>query len=120
MSSSNAKVLAALALLITFVAGIVVGLVGDRAIMMRRPPIARYPPARFIVRHLDRRLHLNDQQRTEITAIVQRHEQRIIAIWSGVRPQVRNEIEAANSEINRVLTPEQRAQFAKMKMRLRR
>lgn len=120
VSPSNTKLLAALALLITFVVGVVVGFVGERAIMIRKGGVPRYPPAQFIVRHLDRRLHLNDQQRVEITGIVQRHEQRIVVIWSGVRPQVRSEIESANAEIDRVLTPEQRAEFAKMKMRLRR
>lgn len=120
MSSSSSKLLAALALVITFVVGALVGIAGDRVLLMRRGGMPHYPPAQMIVRHLDRRLHLNDSQRALITEIVQRHEQKIRGLWSGVRPAVRNEIEAANSEIDRVLTPGQRAEFAKMKMRLRR
>lgn len=118
MSSSSSKLLAALALVITFGVGVLVGVAGDRLIMMRRGAMRHYPPAQMIVRHLDRRLHLNDQQRAQITTIVQRHEEKIRGIWSGVRPAVRNEIETANGEIDRVLTPEQRTDFAKMKMRL--
>ena len=120
MSPSKSKLLAAFALLITFLVGIVVGVIGERVLLIRRGGVPHYPPAEFIVRRLDARLHLNGQQRAQITEIVQRHEDNVRTIWSGVRPAVRNEIENANSEIDRVLTPEQRATFDKMKMRLRR
>ncbi len=120
MSPSKSKLLAAFALVITFLVGAVVGVVGERIMIMRRGGGPHYPPPQFIVRRLDARLHFTDQQRTEITEIVQRHEQNARNIWSGARGNVRNEIENANSEIDRVLTPEQRATFAKMRMRLRR
>ncbi|HSP33716.1 MAG TPA: hypothetical protein VLU46_05310 [Thermoanaerobaculia bacterium] len=119
MSPSSSKLLAAFALVITFFAGALVGVFGDHLFMIHRGILA-HPPAKFIVRRLDARLHLNDQQRAQITGIVERHDARIRTIREGVRPAVRNEIDAANSEIDRVLTPEQRATFAKMRIRLRR
>ena len=118
MSPSRSKLLAASALLITFLVGIVIGVIGERVLMIRRGGVPHFPPAQWIVRRLDARLHLSDSQRVQITQIVQRHEDKIRGIWSGVRPAVRSEIDAANSEIDRILTPEQRARFANMRMRL--
>jgi hypothetical protein len=115
VSASNTKLLAVLALVFTFVVGAVVGIVGDR-IFRALPPSQR--SAQFITRRLDRRLHFNDQQLTQVVAIIFRHQQRIAVIWSGVRPAVRQEIEQTNVEIDRVLTPQQRVEFDKIRMRL--
>jgi len=118
VSSNKSKLLAAAALVITFLAGALVGVIFERVMTMRRGGAPRIPPTAFIVHRLDARLHLSDQQRAQVTEIVQRHEDNVRRIWSGMRPAVRNEIENANSEIDSVLTPEQRATFAKLKMRL--
>ena len=118
MSPSSSKWLAAIALVVTFLVGVVIGGIGSRVMLMRHGP--HVPSAEFVVKRLDARLHLTDAQRTAVTAIVQRHEDKIRSIWTGVRPAVRTEIEAANAEIDRVLTPEQRATFAKIKLHLRR
>ena len=115
MSSTNAKLLAAIALVITFVVGGAVGVLFDHLFLLHYLP---QHSAQFIVRRLDHRLHFNDQQRVQVTEIVARHQQRINGIWAGVRPAVHVEIEAANGEIDRVLTPAQRAEFAKIRMRL--
>ena len=117
MSSTNAKVLAAFALALTFVVGIIVGFAADHILLMRRggPPMHS---AEFITRRLDRRLHFTDQQRTQVTEIVARGQQRIAGVWMGVRPSVDREIQQTNVEIERVLTPEQRAKFADIRMRL--
>ncbi|HEX9162669.1 MAG TPA: hypothetical protein VF980_13270 [Thermoanaerobaculia bacterium] len=100
----------------TFVVGAVVGIVGDRLFLLRRGMPQRSASA--IVARLDRQLHFTDQQRAQVTEIITRHQQKIVSIWSGVRPAVRQEIEGANAEIDRVLTPEQRAKFSSMRMRL--
>jgi hypothetical protein len=116
VSATSTKVLAAVALVITFVAGALVGVVADRAVIMRgRMP---QPSAEFIARRLDRRLHFSHQQRVQVTEIIARRQQRITAIWSNIRPAVHEEIEQANIEIDRVLTPEQRIEFTKIRMRL--
>ena len=114
---SSTKLLAGVVLVVTFIAGAVIGLVGDRALLMTR---SRMTPrgAQFIIDRLDRKLDLDDQQRARVTEIVRRHEARITSIWSAVRPQVRQEFDAANGEIEQVLTPEQRQKFEKMKLRM--
>ena len=74
--------------------------------------------AQFIVRRLDRRLHFNEQQRGQVIEIINRHQQRIAVIWTNVRPAVHQEIESANVEIDHLLTPAQRVEFGKIRMRL--
>lgn len=115
--SSSTRLLAGVVLLLTFLGGMVIGIVGDRVLMMMRPRMAPRGPS-FIVERLDRHLNLSAQQRAAVTEIVERHQSRIVSIWSGVRPQVRSEIEAANAEIAQILTPEQRQKFDSMKLRL--
>ena len=116
MSASSTRLLAAVALLVTFVVGAVVGAVTVHFWLLHGG--LPQHSAQFIVRRLDRRLHFSDQQRVQVIAIIDRHHHRIAAIWSGVRPEVHREIEAANVEIDRVLTPEQRVEFEKIRMRL--
>lgn len=119
VSSTRSTVLAAVALVVTFVAGIVVGVAGDRILLWRRPDRTLRPPiTAFMVKRLDQRLNLTPQQEVEVTRILQKHHQRLGAVWSNVNPQLRNEIEQTNIEIRRVLTPEQRAKFEGLKMRL--
>lgn len=117
MSASSARLAAAIALVITFVVGAVVGVVVDRALVMHGVGMP-HPSADFITRRLDKRLHFTDQQRAQVIAIIDRHQKRITGIWAGVRPAVRQEVESANVEINQVLTPEQRVEFAKIRMRV--
>jgi hypothetical protein len=114
------KTLAALTIVITFVCGFAVGVFSDHLwlLHMRRPLFHGRALAPRIVAHLDRVLDLTPDQRREVARILERHHVRIEAINSGVRPQVRREIELANSEIEKILTPEQRVKFAKLKLRI--
>ena len=116
MSASSTRLLASVALVVTFLVGGLVGGVGVHAFLLHGG--LPQHSAQFITRRLDRRLHFNDQQRVQVIAIIDRHQQRIAVIWTGVRPAVHQEIEAANVEIDRVLTPEQRIEFDKIRMRL--
>lgn len=106
MSATKNTILAVVVLVLTFGAGLVGGAAAHHIVSMRRP--GPPPPlARAIVRHLDRRLELSDAQRAQIEAILARSHDRM-----------RAQIDATNAEIERVLTPEQRAKFRKMRMRL--
>ena len=103
--------------IIAFVAGILVGVVGDHLLFIHHVFGRGFVAGRIVAR-LDRELHLTPQQKTQVQQILDRHRTRIDAVMSGVRPQVRQEIDATNAEIEKILTPEQRAQFAKMRMRM--
>ena len=116
MSASSTRLLAAVVLLVTFFVGAVVGAFAVHAWLLRGG--LPQHSAQFITRRLDRRLHFTNEQRAQVITIVALHEHRIGLIWSNVRPAVHQEIEAANIEIDRVLTPEQRVVFGQIRMRL--
>jgi Spy/CpxP family protein refolding chaperone len=67
---------------------------------------------------LGRELQLTPQQKTQVEQILERHRAKIDAAMSSVRPQVRQELEASNNEIANILTPEQRTEFAALRMRV--
>jgi hypothetical protein len=115
VSSTNAKILAAFALVLTFGVGIIVGFAASHVMMRNGPPMRS---AEFITRRLDRRLHLTPAQRREVLTIVARGQQRVRGVWVGVHPAIAREIDQTNSEIERILTPEQRTKFADIRMRL--
>jgi Spy/CpxP family protein refolding chaperone len=116
VSRTKTTIIAAVVLGVTFVAGAVVGILGDRLLHRRRgiPEFATHALVSRLSRHLD----LDDAQRQKVTEIIARHHARINSFFAGVRPRVREEIEAANREIEVVLTPEQRKKFEQMKMHL--
>jgi hypothetical protein len=116
MSASSTRLLAAFVVVVTFFVGAVVGAFAVHAWLLRFG--LPQHSAQFITRRLDRRLHFSNEQRAQVIEIVDRHERRIAVIWSNVRPSVHQEIESANIEIDRVLTPEQRVVFGQIRMRL--
>lgn len=118
MSATKTTIVAILVLVVTFTAGIAVGVFGSH-VMMRihgRGPLSF--PTGMMVNHLDRRLDLTDKQRAQVEEIVRRHHDAIASMWSQVEPRVRVELEEANDEITRILTPEQRRKFARMKLQM--
>ena len=104
MSATKTSIVAALVLVLTFGAGFMAGAFAHRAMLFRHGP---EPAMRMMIHHLDMRLDLTDAQRAEIEKILARHHEALVT-----------ELDKANVEIERVLTPEQRARFAKMRMRL--
>ena len=102
-----------------FIGGLLVGIAGDRFYMLhrgRRPPTPQ-TMTRRIVDHLDRELHFSGTQKADVERIINQHHGRIDAVMTGVQPQVRAELDAANAEIEKILTPQQQEQFKKMRMR---
>ena len=120
---NNTRTTAVAVVLAAFVAGLVVGIAGDRVYLIHTrqyfPSRAGRSMAKHLVDRLDRELHFDAAQRTRVEAILEQHRQRIDTIWSSVRPQVDKELAATNAEIDQVLTPEQRPKFKAIQMRMR-
>lgn len=110
-------IVAVLLVLVAFGSGFVTGVATDRFVLRRGRGI---PPAAttMMARRLDRHLDLTDDQRAKVERILERRHERMNGLWAAIRPQLRQEIDAANAEIAGVLTPEQRQRFEKMKMHL--
>ncbi|HUR81854.1 MAG TPA: hypothetical protein VM733_13900 [Thermoanaerobaculia bacterium] len=104
MSATKTTLVAVLALVLTFGAGFVSGVFTHRFMLLHHGP---EPALRMMLHHLDMRLDLTDAQRAEVEKILAKHHERLVI-----------ELDEANAEIDRILTPEQRARFATMRMRL--
>lgn len=119
---ANARTFAIVTVVIAFIAGLLIGVVGDRFYTFRHRDRMGSHNSRFtterIVAHFDRELHFTTQQREQVTQILESRRQKIATMTAAVRPQVRHEIEEANAEIEKLLTPEQRSKFNEMKMRM--
>lgn len=112
------KWIAALIVAGAFVAGVLVGIAATHLLLHRGH--RRHMPGRashFMAERLDRRLDLTDEQEKKVKEIIARRHARMDQVWGSVHPRVRAEIDATNDEIAKILTPEQRAKFEKIKMR---
>ena len=119
VSPNRTRTTAALSLIAVFIGGLLVGIAGDRFyIFHRRRATSAQSLTQRIVEHLDRELNLTPQQKTDVQRIIDQHHVRIDAVMTGVQPQIRRELDAANAEIEKLLTPEQQEQFKKMRMRV--
>ncbi len=117
-SRTSTTLLAIVALLATFCVGVLVGVAADRVFIMRGMHRPAGRSAEFMTKRLDRRLDLSPQQERQVAAIIERGQQRMFRVWGNVHPQIRQEIERTNAEIAQILTPEQRAKFDQVKMRM--
>ena len=107
---------------VSFIAGILVGVAGDHLYLIRSGRLSPRRTARFaadrMADNLGRELQLTPQQKTQVQQIIERHRAKIDSAMSGVRPQVRQEIDATNTEIESILNPEQRKKFDAIRMRM--
>jgi Spy/CpxP family protein refolding chaperone len=117
-SKTTTTILAIIALLATFGVGMLAGIAADRALILRGGHRRTPHSAAFMMKRLDKTLDLTPQQEREVEAILRRGHDRVTGVWGSVRPRLRQEVEQTNAEIARVLTPEQRAKFEKIKMRM--
>jgi Spy/CpxP family protein refolding chaperone len=115
------RVRAVLLLALTFVAGAIAGAATDRFALVRQhrmvPRGGLHFTADRIASRLDRELNLTDAQRAQVDRILKERGAAIDAAWSRVQPEVRAEVERRNTEIEAILTPEQREKFAEMRAR---
>lgn len=117
--STSPRAAAALLIVGALLAGVVIGIAGDRAYLWHTHQILprHAPRLGMLVDHLDHELHFTPQQKAAVTQIIERHRQRIEAISTSIRPQMRAELDATNAEIDKVLSPEQRTKFQSLQQR---
>ena len=99
MSVTKTTVIAVIVVVLTFVAGVAVGVFSSHVMMLRGGHGAPPFPARAMVNRLDRHLDLTDAQRAKVQEIIERRHARIAETWSSVRPRVSEEIARTNAEI---------------------
>lgn len=117
--STSPRAAATLLIVGALFAGVVLGIAGDRAWLWHtHQMMPRHAPrlGQLLVEHLDHELNFTPQQKQMVTQIVERHRARIEAISASIRPQMRQELDATNAEIDKVLTPEQRTKFQALQL----
>jgi Spy/CpxP family protein refolding chaperone len=118
VSATKTTIVAVVVVFLTFIAGVMVGVFASHMMILRGGHGAALFPTKAMVNRLDRKLDLTDAQRAQVEQIIRRRHARIDGIWDGVHPRIHAELEQANKEISRILTPEQRAKFERMKFHL--
>jgi Spy/CpxP family protein refolding chaperone len=120
--SSNTRIAAVVVVVVALIAGVLVGVAGDHLYLIHSgrlfPRRAAHFAADRMADNLGRALQLTAQQKTQVQQIIERHREKIDAAMSNVRPQIRQELDATNTEIESILTPEQRTKFAELRMRI--
>jgi Spy/CpxP family protein refolding chaperone len=118
--SSNTRTAAVVVVIVAFLAGILVGVAGDHLYLIHSGRLFPRHAARFAADRMAERLagelKLTPQQKTQVQQIIERHRAKIDVAMSSVRPQVRQELDATNTEIESILTAEQRTKFATLRM----
>lgn len=110
-----------LATLVIFGAGVLSGTLGNQLYLQKKqaPKSGFGPggpgPERFdFIRRWSDRLDLTTEQRDKIDRLVRESQERVRTLWDPVGPKIQEEMRAVRTQIEAVLTPEQRTKFAEM------
>lgn len=107
-----------LLLLLVFLAGIAVGVVGTRLFVRQlvRTAVERPEQVRLRVeRRLERRLDLTPEQQARVHEILTNSQAQIQSLRREFRPQMAVIVMKANRDIMTILTPEQQRRYKKMR-----
>ena len=114
----RSKWFALLFLIGAFVAGIAIGVAGDRALEHNRPGRRG---ARSQLDRMARELDLTAAQRASFDTILANRDKQVRQLFAPLRPQMDSLMplgkvirDSTHEQLRRVLTPEQRAKFDKM------
>ncbi|HEX2191503.1 MAG TPA: hypothetical protein VHG51_21505 [Longimicrobiaceae bacterium] len=117
---SRARLLGIALLVATFAAGLLAGAAFDRTLAAREPE----PPqeAGWDCRGhgaktsmiLDR-LDLTPEQRTRVDAVMERRRAQADSFWEREGPRMRAIVDSTRAEVRAILTPEQRAEYDRLR-----
>jgi hypothetical protein len=109
-----------LLLVLVFLAGLAVGVVGTRVVVRRAVQQAITHPEKMqslMERNLTRRLHLNSDQQVKLRAILTDTRSQLGDLRKQFQPQAAKALHDADQKISALLTPEQQARYDKFKER---
>lgn len=114
---------AAALLAVAFLLGMAIGGLGMELLHLRRIAAWHHrggePPAfGFLVQRLERRLELSPEQARQVEEILERARRDLGDMHREVRPRIHRRLAEARSEIEAVLTPEQREELRRLGPRL--
>jgi len=107
-----------LLLLLVFIAGVAVGVVGTRVVVRRVVQQALAHPERvqfLLERNLTRKLRLDTDQQMQVHAILTDARGQLRDLRQEFQPRTGAVLRATNGKISALLTPEQLARFDQLK-----
>ena len=107
-----------LLLSLVFFAGVVLGVVGTRAVTRHFAQMAIAHPERlqfFVERNLTRRLRLDADQQAQLHDILTDTRSQMKTVREEFRPKVEAIFTNTDAKIDAILTPEQQARYEKIK-----
>jgi Spy/CpxP family protein refolding chaperone len=126
-SGVNARVVAALVVVLALITGILVGVAADRRMLMHwewrhgggippfgagmRGPHGRGGPPDVVRQRFASELGLTPQQVAQVDSIMSRRMAERRALEDSIAPRMRLLLDSTRADIERVLTPEQRQKF---------
>ena len=127
---SRMRLMAMAALVVTFVAGALVGVAFERVRTAAEPVqaavgrgrMALQPRARTFARGspVVERLHLSEEQQARIDSILSADRAKAEVMLRQIRPLLQARYDSTTAAIRAVLTPEQRQEFRRLRMERRR
>jgi Spy/CpxP family protein refolding chaperone len=121
-------VVAGVVIVLVLLAGVAIGYFLHHAVQWRHgppgfgvggPPSGPPPQLKSrMLERLDRELKLTPEQHTKIDSVLTRRETDLRALMAETRPRFDSIATRTRSEIQEVLTPEQREEFAKIVQRI--
>jgi Spy/CpxP family protein refolding chaperone len=117
------------ALVVTFIAGALVGVAFERVVAADPAPaafgrgrMALQPRGRAFARGspIAQRLHLSEEQQVRIDSILSADRAKARVVLGQIRPLLQARYDSTTSAIRAVLTPEQREEFRRLRMERRR
>jgi Spy/CpxP family protein refolding chaperone len=139
----SARIVAALVVALALVSGVLLGIASDRLLLLPGahrhggpmrgpsapgflfgPPEADRPPGRpfepnaeWVTDRLARELNLSADQRTRVDSIVTRRMAQRRELMTPIRERMRQLFDSTRSDVDAVLTPEQRAKLDSLRAR---
>jgi Spy/CpxP family protein refolding chaperone len=124
-SPRKARLLGFALLVATFAIGAFAGAATDRVLTARAPAQAAREEGRERSRDRDRistleQLELTPEQRVRIDSVLERGRRKTQAFWDQHGPTLRAIVDSTRAEIRGLLTPEQRAEYDRLRAEHRR
>jgi len=110
---------AAAVIVISLMTGVVLGVAIDRRVLLHRPPMFMHrsggPRGPGIPHHLATELGLSPAQSASVDSIMRHRMSQRDSLMAHTWPVMRQLLDSTRNDIERILTPEQRAKFEQLR-----
>ena len=103
-----------LGIIVVFILGAIAGGIIGREVCWNRPHWGEIHPREEVVRKLDRKLHLDANQKAQVEVIVNDAHNQMREMRRETQPKIDSIMGNAQEKIRAILRPDQKAEFEKL------